>query len=110
MQAARPLGKGASQWNGVVGCGAEEHLIYSGRGQQPVALLAAAFGQQVKPSSRYSGSGVYQDSLASLRVLQINPTGVGQLCLARVLDRNRHDVMAGRETAERLGPVLGQEI
>jgi hypothetical protein len=79
MQAARPLGEGASQWNGVVGCGAEEYLIYSGRGQQPVALLPAAFGLQVKPSSRYPRSGVYQDPLASLGVFQINPSSIGQL-------------------------------
>jgi len=79
MQSARPLCEGASQWNGVVGRGAEEHLIYSGRGQQSVALLPSAFGQQVKPSSRSPGSRVYQDPLAGLRVLQIYPAGVGQL-------------------------------
>jgi len=79
MQAARPLSEGAPQWNGVVGCSAEEHLINSSRGQQPVALLPAAFGQQVEPSSRCPGSSVYQDPLASLRVLQIYPAGVGQL-------------------------------
>ena len=53
---------------------------------------------------------VHQETLAGLAVFELHPSRIGEIVLARIVDRDRHDFVARGQLAKRLFPAFGAKI